>query len=493
MKSRIKQLIQIKDEHQEENASEQQRVKNKKNNFSTSLSSNSSVRNSRNANNNDINNDSSVDNIVDNNNDSFVDNILNNNNDDDNVHYDIAKNEGVSWDSLDYHRKRTCKYNFLSGGYEPNSTINVNYSWNVNHRNVSSLLMEYREKSKKGALHFQNLSDSRILSLSFVFLFCPPHKTSCLSRIENNFSTAVLNSIDIKKYWAPVFNNVWDWCIEIDRIYSSSSSTITNSTKNAKRTLMQLFLNSSDDHTTNNNEKEQSLEMISDILLSFINKFHHWIHYCTIESSFINQHLVPFLENIFEKDHRLKGKLGESFVMNGRNIDNGNASLMADYTVSYSPHAGITFDLLVIEVKPISKNSSSQPQSDLVKLGKEMKRMIDYLADASIENISVCGVLVEGVNCFTYEMDLEYDGIYRMIQLGQFNLVRDVADILLLPKAIEYLLQTKAIILETLNSIDKRYKNNDSIKPTTTITTKTIERHLWKRHACGSPVKVVEE
>lgn len=355
--------------------------------------------------------------------------------------------------------------------------------------------MEYREKSKQGALHYQNLSHSRMLSLDFIFLFCPLNKTSCLNRLESNLSMAIFNSFDIKQHWIPMFNDVWSWCIEIDRIYSTSS-TITNSTKYAKRTLMKLFINSSDNSTTNNDEKEQLLKMTSDILLSFINKFHHWNHHCTIESSFINQHLMPFLENIFEKDSRLRGKLGESYIMNGKSIDNGKASLMADYTVSYVPYAGITFDLLVVEVKPIGKNSSSQPQSDLVKLGKEMKRMIDYLVDASIENISVCGILVEGVKCFTYMMDLEYDGVYRMVQLGQFNLVRDVSDILLIPKAIEYLLQTKSIILETLNSIDKRYKNNDNRKSTTTTTittTTAIQRHLWKRPACGSPVKVMVE
>ncbi|CAO3637683.1 unnamed protein product [Cunninghamella blakesleeana] len=315
----------------------------------------------------------------------------------------------IQWRPIDYHEKRKVKYNFLTSKFNPSCETHPNYLWVIDHRNISSLLMDY-----------------------------PPYK----------------------KHWIPIVYDAWKWCVEVDRVYSSSI-TLKESTMMAKKTVMQLFMYKCFKDKVYDDKKENPYEMISDILLLFINKFQHWIsHY-----------------------DRLKGKLGESYVMNGNNVENGNASLMADYTVSYSPIHGHIFDLFVVEIKPIGKSSTSQPQSDFVKLGKEMKRMVDCLVNEDIETVQVDGILVEGIKCHTYIMDLGYDGIYRIVQIGEFNLLRDSSDILLVPKIIEYLSQVKSFLLETANSIDLKFKNNNNHPH------KVQQRHLRKREACGSPCK----
>ncbi|CAO3589344.1 unnamed protein product [Absidia cylindrospora] len=127
---------------------------------------------------------------------------------------------------------------------------------------------------------------------------------------------------------------------------------------------------------------------------------------------------MPFMINIFEKDVKFIGKQGESYVgRNGDDLDNGVPSMMTDYTVFYRTRLSQEFGLFGVEVKPPGKSSSGQLQSDTLKLAKEMKRMVDFLVDSGVDSVIVGGMLVEGASCSTYIMDLNFDGVYRMIQL----------------------------------------------------------------------------
>ncbi|CAG8655658.1 22093_t:CDS:2, partial [Racocetra persica] len=71
--------------------------------------------------------------------------------------------------------------------------------------------------------------------------------------------------------------------------------------------------------------------------------------------------------------------------------------------------------LLVAEVKPTYKETSD----DLIKLGNGMKGVIDKCINdgINIKGISICGLLIEGVQCSVFVMDLDYEAMYRMILL----------------------------------------------------------------------------
>ncbi|KAI9318180.1 hypothetical protein BX666DRAFT_1599376 [Dichotomocladium elegans] len=146
---------------------------------------------------------------------------------------------------------------------------------------------------------------------------------------------------------------------------------------------------------------------------------------------------------------------------------------------------GRRFDLFIAEIKP---PHSSNAVSDLPKLAKAMKRMIDILVAYGIDQPRVCGLWVQGTlillcydhthsfgkcsgfSCHTYAMDLEYEGIYRMVELDQFHLPRTVADLVLTKHAMECLLKVKGIIIRTLGNINKLNLGNckqiRSTKPT---------------------------
>jgi hypothetical protein len=75
-----------------------------------------------------------------------------------------------------------------------------------------------------------------------------------------------------------------------------------------------------------------------------------------------------------------------------------SASLMKtqpDYVAYVKTRLDLKYDIFVAEVKkPYAK--ANQLESDLVKVGKQMKKMIDCLLDLDIEQPIVCGLVIEG-------------------------------------------------------------------------------------------------
>lgn len=135
--------------------------------------------------------------------------------------------------------------------------------------------------------------------------------------------------------------------------------------------------------------------------------FQNWIDDCVFETTFVEQHLSPFMNVVFRR-LSVKLRLGET------NINNDPNSLLADYVGSYQATSGDKFDVLTCEVNPFNKASSSQAQSDFVKLGKEMKQMVDKLVDNGVESPVVVGVLVESYFVKTYSMRLVERGSYSI-------------------------------------------------------------------------------
>ncbi|RHZ84847.1 hypothetical protein Glove_74g86 [Diversispora epigaea] len=98
---------------------------------------------------------------------------------------------------------------------------------------------------------------------------------------------------------------------------------------------------------------------------------------------------------------------------------------------------------------------------DFVKLGNEMKDIIDKCIDDGVKNndLIICGLLVEGFQCRLFAMDLKYEAIYRMILLGKFYLPRDSSDLGVLPTSIERLMQMKTIMTCSAEICKKKIQN----------------------------------
>lgn len=99
------------------------------------------------------------------------------------------------------------------------------------------------------------------------------------------------------------------------------------------------------------------------------------------------------------------------------------------------------FVVLVAEFK--HPESKQRMESDMVKIGKEMRAMLNRLVKLGIKDPIVCGVLVNKNYMSTYKMDLPSPRLYRTVQLSSLALFKSATDLPLLPTIVSRLQQLK--------------------------------------------------
>ncbi|CAO3699003.1 unnamed protein product [Rhizopus stolonifer] len=84
-----------------------------------------------------------------------------------------------------------------------------------------------------------------------------------------------------------------------------------------------------------------------------------------------------------------------------------------DY-IAYAKTRSTRHDITIAEVKP-THSRSGKPPSDLVKLGQQMKVMLNNLISHKVTDPIVCDILVKGKTCSLYKMDIIAPHFYRMM------------------------------------------------------------------------------
>lgn len=370
-----------------------------------------------------------------------------------------------TWNSFDSHKRRKYKYNYLTDDMD--LSCEVRDPWIIDGLDITNLLMKYRQISIAGAKAGKNISDNRVLSLSYIFFVSRDQHRSCTHRFLRAEHKAIADMMNFKQHWMSLPFETRLWCAKLDQQILACPSTVP--TKALRRTVRE-FAEEADNQADEEFSGTDHLSMMASLLTELVDKFVSWMADCCLESTFINQHMMPFLQQVFNKDEQLCGRLGESHL-------GDNRELMADYTVSHQAPDGRCFDLLAVEIKPPGKSSNCQVQSDFIKMGKEMKCMLDCLINAGVDAPVTCGLLVEGFKCTTYSMQLKADGVYLMVEHGQSHLLQTPLCIPNVPGIVEHLLQLKSLLSSTLDAID-------------TLHTHTARPILsWKRRSSGTPVK----
>lgn len=108
--------------------------------------------------------------------------------------------------------------------------------------------------------------------------------------------------------------------------------------------------------------------------------------------------------------------------------------------------------MLIAEFKRSDQNS--YVESDLIKLGKQMKFTMNKLVSDGVAKPKVCGVHCEGNNLHTYVMDLASPKVYRMINVAKVKLFVNLDQISLLPSILAHLMCLKNVALETALKIE---------------------------------------
>ncbi|KAI7848476.1 hypothetical protein BDC45DRAFT_314865 [Circinella umbellata] len=92
------------------------------------------------------------------------------------------------------------------------------------------------------------------------------------------------------------------------------------------------------------------------------------------------------------------------------------------------------YEFTVVEIKAKGSNTD---ESDMVRIGKELKICIDKLATAGVTDPVAVGIIVRESRIQFFKMLLDGPGAYAMVELGNMNLPRSPSDTPLLPSLIE--------------------------------------------------------
>ncbi|KAG1057487.1 hypothetical protein G6F43_000686 [Rhizopus delemar] len=124
-----------------------------------------------------------------------------------------------------------------------------------------------------------------------------------------------------------------------------------------------------------------------------------------------------------------------------------------DY-IAYVKTRSTRYDPTIAKVKPTSANPG-KPPSDLVKLGQQMKVMLNNLISYKISSSVVCGILVEGKDCSLYKMDIIGQSFYRMVLVASFPLCTTLSKLCLVPNMSLCMIYLKDITIDTAKKVEK--------------------------------------
>ncbi|KAI8148540.1 hypothetical protein BJV82DRAFT_663904 [Fennellomyces sp. T-0311] len=162
------------------------------------------------------------------------------------------------------------------------------------------------------------------------------------------------------------------------------------------------------------------------------------------EDTYIHDVLAPLLDITFAFNTALghfRAKIS---------LDKAHQQYKTDYGV-YANGLSKKCVVLVAEFKP--REGRQRQESDFIKIGKEMRTMLNRLIMIYVHNPVVCGNLVGGNRISTFKMELKASQIYAMVQLSDLPLIRNSDDLNLIPLLVAKLQQVKEYSLQTAQKV----------------------------------------
>ncbi|KAI8352882.1 hypothetical protein BD560DRAFT_408617 [Blakeslea trispora] len=195
----------------------------------------------------------------------------------------------------------------------------------------------------------------------------------------------------------------------------------------------------------------------------------------TTEESFIDQHLLPFVQVIFMNDRtyvhsRSAGRIPLSNSSHSASDGKDTCSkLKPDFCVMHE-FQGSNVGLLAIEVR-LPGACSSQALSDRSKLALELKRMIDQQVISGSRDPKSFGVLVEGFECTFFSCSINDSGSYVFGEVEKRFLLKNDDDLMLIPDLVLVFMKLKRAMNDSIAQLMKKQKAEQS----------TVLTHLIKQ------------
>ncbi|SAL96587.1 hypothetical protein [Absidia glauca] len=318
-----------------------------------------------------------------------------------------------------HHGNRT--YLHLYETIEPWPSCTSN--WMIGNFDVIAELKTFWEVSVHLARSQGKINDTRILALHCIFPFLFDQKDSITMYIDHH--AEVLNELKELTMGCPtVSSDLILWCHSL----TTTAGTWTTMKKQCLD-IMNLAYEKGDDTDI----------LATNILFNIAPRIARKRDTYMIEDTFVHLYLDSMLEDLFSD--------GEIFYQSWANSSLESSAQMKPDWLSYIRPWRTKVDITICEVKPPSKQGSGD-QSDFVKLGLEMRGMLDKMLDViEAEDAMVFGILVEGYRITTYAMDLKAQ-VYRMTQLGRCDMMSLQSNLGAFPALFQCLLQVKTLAVK---------------------------------------------
>ena len=283
---------------------------------------------------------------------------------------------------MDYHPLRTAEYHFVDPNEEEEQDNNQEaedvqdfsgYSgneedWSVDEINVSKRCKLVKANTINLGNAAEPLSDIRLLCLNDMYLFKHELNQSTSRYFGVTAHRKVVASFHYDQYCEEAATQAWKkWCSDVMTRppvnYIASLPTCARYALEATASR-----NSIDIHT-------------AQVLNSLLPSFFFCPPYATIQDTFVQSYLASALRAVFTTNEHL-------------NIEWANAALSEDarmYKPDFSVATHVTnkkHKLIITEVKPPKSHSSVE--SDMVKLGRQMKQCFNKMVIAGVPSPGVC-------------------------------------------------------------------------------------------------------
>ncbi|CEG65603.1 hypothetical protein RMATCC62417_02354 [Rhizopus microsporus] len=339
--------------------------------------------------------------------------------------------------SDDYHPTRTYKHTYE---YIPDwPDCEEEEEWIIDDVNICQELKQFRATSSHLTTTQGNIRDIRILSLYLIFPFMLSTSDSVTKYMPQSTRVLVKN--------------------ELNRLYSAAPVPSTNLLvwSNTLRTLrvgwMEMKKKCNEIINDAIKAKDTNDLIASFILFELVPRLTKEVDADeTGEDTFVKNYIDCFFDNIFSVDDHFYQSWANIVLIN-----TNDSQYKPDWFAYVKPWIK-KFKLATCEIKPPSKVGRGDI-SDFVKLGIEMRDMLDEILSIGVDDASVFGILIEGKQVSTYAMNTK-SGVFRMIQLGEYNAIEKLSELGHFPALFTGLMQVKNIALNTARAIEKTEREN---------------------------------
>ncbi|CEP15557.1 hypothetical protein [Parasitella parasitica] len=343
--------------------------------------------------------------------------------------------------------------------------------WIVNSYDVSDAFFKYREQSKTKAEDLHHLDKYEELSLDGIIL------------IDNDFAET-----DVVHY-----QHIEDILRDIDSCEYFEQSTMTSTKKlvlstfaedMAKRRINKdKILTDIDSYKRSNESGASTLcSALTNLLDTYTASYTtDTANEATLVRDSIDNILKPYFPN-----SSLTKSIGADSMMR----DSSDRFTRLDPSLACS---GKRADFSVVSVKSShallsleAKSNKTKYVDELIKLCREMKDCIKAIHKEKHGNVAVCGILMRGVASQVYVMDHVFDGLYRVVLVGKFDLPRDcygmynLASIIPVFEKLQSIVHSSAAILRAKPASGLRIPE-DIVSMHTPTTVRVSKRTLDKK------------